>query len=220
MYSLSTEEAHHCLKVLRKSKGDEIDITDGEGTVYKARLTGTSVKSCTFEIVTSTVVKKSDYRISIAISPTKSPERMEWFVEKAVEIGIDKITFFQAEHSERSHLNMDRLHKKAVSAMKQSERAFLPTLEEMKSYSKVIEASDTTFKFIAHNEDQNTLQILDLVKKNESYTVLIGPEGGFSENEIKESLKKGFVPVKLGNQRLRTETAGLVACTILSMINQ
>jgi len=217
---LPEEEAMHCTKVLRKTEGEEIDITDGKGSYYKAQLTRSTVKNCTFTILSSRQTEKPAYNIHIALSPTKSPERMEWFVEKAVEIGIDSISFFHSEHSERSHLNLERLRKKAISAMKQSERAFLPVIHEMKKFTDVIKNADSTYKYIAHRENDSTAQLLNTAGKNGRYTILIGPEGGFSEGEISEATDKGFIPVLLGNHRLRTETAGVVACAILSMLNQ
>jgi 16S rRNA (uracil1498-N3)-methyltransferase len=217
---LPADEALHCIKVLRKTEGDEIDITDGLGGFYKARLTNSTVKNCAFTILSTSQTVKPDYSIHIALSPTKSPERMEWFVEKVVEIGIDSISFFQSEHSERSHLNLDRLRKKAISAMKQSERAFLPVIHEMKKFEDIIQNTDSSNKYIAHRENNSTLQLLNAAGKNGHFTILIGPEGGFSAGEIREATDVGFVPVLLGNHRLRTETAGVVACTILSMVNQ
>jgi len=218
--TLPEDEALHCLKVLRKSDGDEIELTDGAGTYHMVRLTNSNVKNCTFTILSSRRADKPTFSIHIALSPTKSPDRMEWFVEKAVEIGIDSISFFQSEHSERSHLNLERLRKKAISAMKQSERAFLPAINEMKKFADIIRNVDLTQKYIAHRESDHTAQLLNTAGKNAHYTILIGPEGGFSEGEIKEATKNGFIPVLLGNHRLRTETAGVVACTILSILNQ
>lgn len=217
---LPEDEALHCLKVLRKKEGDEIEIVDGAGGFYKVQLTSSNPKNCVFSILSSHKIDKPAYQIHIALSPTKSPERMEWFVEKTVEIGIDSISFFHSEHSERSHLNSDRLRKKAVSAMKQSERAFLPVIHEMKKFSDIIKNIDASHKYIAHRDADSTSQLLDCAGKNGNYSILIGPEGGFSPAEIKAAKDIGYVPVMLGNHRLRTETAGVVACTILSMINQ
>ncbi len=216
---LDREESLHCAKVLRKSIGDVIDITDGKGKFYTAKLSEIHAKKCHFQILSERVETQKENAIHIAIAPTKSNDRIEWFVEKAVEIGIDKISFLQTFHSERKSINMDRIHKKAVSAMKQSVRATLPELASMENMAFFLKDTAEKWegqKFIAHLEGENTPQLKSLVKPMNDAIILIGPEGGFSEIEISQTKEYGFQVAKLGDHRLRTETAGIVACTLLN----
>ncbi|MCK5469194.1 MAG: 16S rRNA (uracil(1498)-N(3))-methyltransferase [Cyclobacteriaceae bacterium] len=216
---LDIEESRHCVKVLRKKTGDLINITDGLGNFYQAELADLNSKKCFFKILSSKSVKKNNYSIHIAIAPTKNSDRIEWFIEKAVEIGVDKISLIQTSYSERKTINLDRIKKKAISAMKQSVRAFLPELATMEKLSIFFNSAAEDQKFIAHLEDETTESLEHLVTPGTSYLILIGPEGGFSDEEISMAKSNQIKIVKIGNHRLRTETAGIVACSILNNIN-
>jgi len=217
-YFLLDEEARHCYKVLRKKQGDIIHITDGKGNFYDGRLTSLSPQKCEFEITNTQPAQKVDYQIHIAIAPTKNIDRTEWFVEKCVEIGIDEISFLQSSYSERKKINTERIKKKAVSAVKQSIRAYVPKINELQKLGDFLKLPFPSDKLVAHLQD-NTPYLHKVVKKSDHYTLLIGPEGGFSTEEMIQIKSKGFQPVKLGDHRLRTETAGVVSCATLNMIN-
>ena len=217
---LDIEESRHCVKVLRKKTGDLINITDGLGNFYQAELADLNSKKCFFKILSSKSVKKNNYSIHIAIAPTKNSDRIEWFIEKAVEIGVDKISLIQTSYSERKTINPDRIKKKAVSAMKQSVRAFLPELATMEKLNNFINSQIEDQKFIAHLESETTEYLEHLANPGNGYLILIGPEGGFSDEEISMAKSNQFKVVKMGDYRLRTETAGIVACAIFNNINQ
>ncbi len=216
---LNLEESRHCVKVLRKIVGDLIHITDGSGKFYEAQLTDLNPKKCSFKILSSTSAKKNNYSIHIAIAPTKNSDRIEWFIEKAVEIGVDKISFIQTSYSERKNINLTRIQKKAVSAMKQSVRAGLPELVPMEKLKLFLDSNIEQQQFVAHLEGESTPYLEHLAHPGNSYLVLIGPEGGFSDEEILMIKEKHYEVAKIGDYRLRTETAGIVACTMLNNIN-
>jgi len=216
---LSQEESRHCTKVLRKKSGDLIQITDGLGNHYEGELTDVNPKKCGFKITSIKFRKKPYYSIHIAIAPTKNLDRIEWFVEKAVEIGIDKITFIQTAFSERKHIKINRIKKKAISAMKQSVRVYLPEISEMVNLNAFLKTAQGDQKFVAHLEGDETKHLLDEAKASQNYVILIGPEGGFSDDEISKIKENDFDIVKIADYRLRTETAGVVACATLNDIN-
>ncbi|HYC85693.1 MAG TPA: 16S rRNA (uracil(1498)-N(3))-methyltransferase [Chryseosolibacter sp.] len=217
--SLDADESRHCVKVLRKRPGDIIHLTDGKGSFYQARITGDDIHACRFSIIEKTQEPARSYEIHIAIAPTKNPDRTEWFVEKAVEFGIDSITFMKCENSERSNIKMERIEKIAISAMKQSLRASVPLIRDLTPLDAVVTGARETQKFIAFVDEGNTRHLKEAASASASYLVLIGPEGDFSRSEIARCLSAGFVNVSLGHSRLRTETAGLAACHILNLIN-
>lgn len=217
---LDEDESRHCVKVLRKKAGDVIDITDGHGFFYQAVITDADPRHCLFEIRQKVAAPEKDFLIHIAISPTKNAERIEWFVEKATEIGIDKITFMDCRNTERSFIKTDRLRKVAVSAMKQSVKATLPAIEDhLLQFTEVVEHCQESEKAIAFVDPENPLHLKDAVPPRTSYCVLIGPEGDFSAEELKTATDLGFNKVSLGPSRLRTETAGVVACHILNLLS-
>lgn len=217
---LDKDESRHCVKVLRKRAGDPITLTDGKGFFYEAVITAADPDKCEFQVRDKSAAPQRNYFIHIAIAPTKNADRMEWFVEKVTELGVDRITIMQCENSERNFIRTGRLHKVAVSAMKQSMRAALPTLDDrVVPFGEVVAGCGETEKCIAFVDPSNPAHLKDAVGKGSSYCVLIGPEGDFSARELTLALEHGFRKVSLGDSRLRTETAGMAACHILNLIN-
>lgn len=216
---LDQEEARHCAKVLRKKAGDAIQVTDGKGSLYKATLTEARPDKCTFKIDSTEKEPTRPFHIHIAIAPTKNPDRTEWFVEKAIEIGVDEISFLLCDNSERAALKTDRLEKLAISAMKQSLRFTLAKINHMVLLKDFVTATKATSKFIAYVDQTNPDHLLKQASAKSNYVVLIGPEGDFSKKELELAIEQGYKKVSLGTNRLRTETAGLAACHILNLIN-
>ena len=220
-HELSVEESKHCIKVLRHGRGDTIHVADGRGTLFEVRIEDPNSKKCTFQLVRHTRKPEKKFNISIAIAPTKSIDRIEWFVEKVVELGIDEINFYFGRHSERKKLNIERIQKKAIVAMKQSEQYILPKINLYNSFNDCVTAAGAVdHKYIAHVDSTNHYHLMDVAEKDKKYIVFVGPEGDFSEEELVHSFEAGFTKVSLGENRLRTETAGLVACHILTLINK
>jgi 16S rRNA (uracil1498-N3)-methyltransferase len=217
---LTPEESKHCAKVLRKKEGELISVTDGKGTLYNSIITDSNSQCVKFKIESSVKEKDKGYTIHVAIAPTKNPDRIEWFVEKAIEIGVDEISLILCDKSERAALKTDRLDKLAVSAMKQSLKTTLTKINHMMLFKDFISSFQAAQKFIAHVDSANPVQLKDSAKSKESYIVLIGPEGDFSKKEIDLAISHDYKKVGLGPNRLRTETAGIVACTILNLANQ
>ena len=221
--TLSEEESGHCVRVLRYSVGDEILITDGKGTTYTARITNPHPKHCDFEILSREKQEPHHhFHLHIAIAPTKNIERLEWAVEKCVEIGVDEITPLLCRFSERKQLRTNRLEKIILSAAKQSLTPYLPVLHELTPYDAFIreQAKRDQQNFIAHCYKEDKRFLKEEIEQGRDVLVLIGPEGDFSEQEVADALAKGFVPVSLGNSRLRTETAAVVACHTAVLINE
>jgi 16S rRNA (uracil1498-N3)-methyltransferase len=219
IHHLDEEESRHCIKVLRKRNGDFLRITDGKGAFYDAVITAADARQCAFNIQHSEHEPARAFSIHIAISPTKNADRIEWFVEKAVEIGIDHITLLDCQHSERSHLKTERLKKVAISAMKQSIKATLPEVTGVTAFDDLVLQATAQQKFIAHVDATNPLHLKEAARRAASYLVLIGPEGDFSAAELAVAASHGFSKVSLGHSRLRTETAGMATCHILNLIN-
>ena len=222
--TLSEEESGHCVRVLRYSVGDEILITDGKGTTYTARITYPHPKHCDFEIISREKQEPHHrFHLHIAVAPTKNIERLEWAIEKCVEIGVDEITPLLCRFSERKQLRTDRLEKIILSAAKQSLTPYLPVLHELTPYDEFIsrqKVETDTQKFIAHCYKEDKRVLKNEIEQGRNVLVLIGPEGDFSEREIAEALAAGFVPVSLGESRLRTETAAVVACHTAVLMNE
>jgi 16S rRNA (uracil1498-N3)-methyltransferase len=220
-YVLDKEESTHCVRVLRLTEGNVIHLTDGKGNLFKAKLVSTSIKECIVEIIeTFPDYGKLNFELHIAIAPTKNIDRFEWFLEKATEIGISQITPIICEHSERTIVKPDRLKKIITSAVKQSLKAYHPVLNEAIKFKDFLKKDFKDNKFIAHCEKEEKQSLQDVYQKANNALILIGPEGDFSVNEINAALEKKFLPVSLGNSRLRTETAGLVACHTINLINE
>lgn len=216
---LDEEESRHCIKVLRKREGDEIHVIDGKGGLFLVSIEKGDPKKCTFSIRETKIEERAGYNIHIAIAPTKNADRTEWFVEKAVEFGVDEITFLDCDNSERARLNLERLKKKAVSALKQSLNLWLPAINPVQKMNSICQTSDADQKFIAYVDDGIPVHLKAAAAPGKRYLILIGPEGDFSGEEIAFARRNGFVPVSLGKSRLRTETAGIAASHILNLIN-
>jgi len=218
---LTEEESLHAVKVLRLQTGDYIIVVDGVGGYHKARITLAHHKRCAFDILESQLeFGKRDYKLHIAIAPTKNMERLEWFVEKATEIGIDEITPIICRFSERKMVKDERLEKIIVSAAKQSVKAYFPKLNPQCSFDELMKNHQASQKFIAHCYEQDKRLFQTEISKSSDVLVLIGPEGDFSEEEVQKAVTLGFIPVSLGESRLRTETAGVVACHTVALLNQ
>jgi 16S rRNA (uracil1498-N3)-methyltransferase len=218
IHQLDEEESRHCVRVLRKRAGDTIRVTDGRGQFYDARIAGEDARACTFHITAQHAAPVRPYRIHIAISPTKNADRLEWFVEKAVEFGIDTITLLECHNTERTYHKTERLQKVVVSAMKQSMQAWLPEVQGLTSFKEVISTPGEQ-KFIAFVDSSNPLHLKHAAQPGGDYLVLIGPEGDFTASELEDALGMNFHKVSLGASRLRTETAGLAACHTLHLVN-
>jgi len=204
--------------VLRLKEGDQLHLTDGIGSLYVAEISQADPKACEVTIHSHTLTPSNLNTLHIAIAPTKNINRFEWFLEKATEIGINDITPLICAHSERTVVKTERFRKILVTAMKQSLKMWLPTLHESKRFSELIRNNFTGQKFIAYCETGSEELLQKIYKPGDPTLILIGPEGDFSPEEVKHAKKEGFVPVSLGNSRLRTETAGVVVCTMIQTI--
>lgn len=218
---LPEEEAQHCTRVLRLNAGDEITLTDGKGYFYKAEITAATNKRCLVAIKETLFQEPTaSCHLHIAMAPTKNMDRNEWFAEKATEIGMDELTFLNCRFSERKVIKTERIEKILISAIKQSLKARLPKLNEMTDFDQFISQEFKGQKFIAHCYEGEKPLLKNILKPGEDALVLIGPEGDFSEEEVKKATELGFTPISLGKSRLRTETAALVACHTLNLVNQ
>lgn len=214
---LTEDESRHCVKVLRKREGEVIVVTDGNGFFYDCLITKANAQQCEFEIQEKRAETKKSFRIHLAIAPTKNPDRLEWLIEKATELGVDEITLIDCDHSERSFIKTERLMKVAISAMKQSQKATLPVINPLQEFSSILD-HQADQKFIAYVDHSNPKHLLHEAIKEKSYLICIGPEGDFSKEELASALSKHFIKVSLGESRLRTETAGMAACCLLNAI--
>ncbi len=222
--TLLPDDSRHCVRVLRMAVGDELWVTSGDGTMCRARITDPDDKGCEVEIIERIEgYQPRPFHLHVAVAPTKNNARLEWFVEKAVEIGIDRITPIICDHSERPSLKTDRLDKLALSAMKQSLRALRPVIDMpvklVDFLHQLGDADPSVQRFVCYcsGDDRHTLR--QLYTPGSNALVLIGPEGDFSDREITTALQQGFQPVTLGDSRLRTETAALYATTVLNFMN-
>lgn len=219
IFQFDKEESKHIIKVLRKKAGDLIFITDGKGNLFHAEITLESEKKCEVKIIKIDSFETKNYHLHIAIAPTKMNDRLEWFLEKATEIGVDEISLVICDHSERKVYKTDRAEKIIQAAMKQSNQFYLPQINEPVSFNDFIKRETNVLKFIAHCEKDQKELFQKSFKPKQDVLILIGPEGDFSSKEISLALKNNFIPVSLGNSRLRTETAGVVACHTFALIN-
>jgi len=221
IYQLSEEESKHCIRVLRLKKGDQVNLIDGRGGFYLADIVDDHPKRTELHIVEAQqAYQKRNHHLHIAVAPTKNIDRFEWFLEKATEIGIDEITPIICDRSERKEVKTDRANKIITTAIKQSLKAYHPILNEQSTFKNFILSAKADLKYIAHCEENSKIAIKDSFKKEIRYLVLIGPEGDFSSAEIELALQNGFVPITLGESRLRTETAALQACFEINYLNR
>lgn len=219
--SFDKEESRHIVKVLRKNVGDQLHVTNGKGSLFLTTLKQVNTNTCIAEVVSEMFTAASDFHIHLAVSPTKMNERYEWFLEKATEIGIHEITPIFCHHSERKVIKPERFEKVLIAATKQSLQQYTPILNEAISFTDFIKKTFTGQKFIAHCEEESSKKSLkNEITPKSSYTILIGPEGDFSVTEIQLALADDFIPISLGDTRLRTETAALVACHTAVLINE
>ncbi len=214
------EESKHIIKVLRKKENDKIFITNGLGFLFESEITSDSEKKCEVKITKETFQEPNSFYTHIAVAPTKMNDRMEWFLEKATEIGIHEITPIICDHSERKVFKIDRAEKIIQAAMKQSLHFYLPKINEPITLSEFVKKEFDGQKFIAHCEETEKKSFQKEVLKNGKITILIGPEGDFSIKEINLARANQFIPVTLGNTRLRTETAALAACHTIALLNE
>jgi 16S rRNA (uracil1498-N3)-methyltransferase len=220
-FLLPEEESRHCSKVLRLQEGDRVQLVDGRGTRYTALLSQVGGKKCQVEILEQEKeFGLQPFHIHIAVAPPKNMDRLEWFMEKATEIGIQEVTLLQCQRSERKQVNLDRLEKIAISAMKQSLKAYRPSIHSMVPFKDFIHTTLADKTFIAHLEEHNRRSLNEVFVPYDTYCVLVGPEGDFTPTEIKEAYARGIRPITLGSSRLRTETAALVACHTLHVLHQ
>ncbi|KLT71268.1 MULTISPECIES: 16S rRNA (uracil(1498)-N(3))-methyltransferase [Flavobacterium] len=219
-FSFDKEESRHIIKVLRKQDSDILHVTNGVGLLFETEITLASDNKCTVQVLS---VKKADepkFHLHLAVAPTKMNDRYEWFLEKATEIGIQEITPVFCDRSERKAINPERFEKIILSAMKQSNETFLPKLNPAISFKEFIKQKKEGLQLIAHCEETDKKSLKEVLQPNQNVTLLIGPEGDFSEKEIALALENDFKPVTLGNTRLRTETAAIVACHSVVFFNE
>lgn len=220
---LGEEESRHCIRVLRLGVGDHIHITDGRGNLYRCRITVADFRRCQVEVTeTQSEFEKMPYHLTMAVAPTKNIDRFEWFLEKATEVGISEIIPLESAHSERRTIKSDREEKVIVAAVKQSLKAYVPHLHPMTRFKDLIRTPFDGRKFIAHCDNalgDEKAFLPDAISAGENILILIGPEGDFSPEEIKFAIENGYEEITLGSQRLRTETAAVVATVMVATVN-
>jgi 16S rRNA (uracil1498-N3)-methyltransferase len=219
-FTFSKEESKHIVKVLRKKEQGILHVTNGKGYIFKCEINSANDKKCAVSILDTTKQESSKYKLHLAVAPTKMNDRFEWFLEKATEIGISEITPIICDHSERKIIKPERFEKILESAMKQSLSAYKPVLNDAISFKNFVTETKNTNRFIAHCEETDKKSLKKELQPNKDYLILIGPEGDFSQKEIDLALKHNFIPVTLGETRLRTETAAIVACHSVAFVNE
>lgn len=218
---LEGDEAMHCTKTLRKKLGDTIHFVDGIGGMYSGKIIGSNKRTCSIAIEKSQfTAQRKNYKVHLAIAPTKNINRLEWFLEKSTEIGMDEVTPILCQRSERKQIRLDRLTKVVAAAMKQSMKTHLPEMNELTKFKNLVQQDFDGQKLIAHCNEGEKTKLKDIYAINSNVLILIGPEGDFSNEEVALALENGFQPISLGIERLRTETAGVVAVHTISLLNQ
>jgi 16S rRNA (uracil1498-N3)-methyltransferase len=217
-YTLPEDESKHAVRVLRLTAGDEVELLDGRGGRYAAAVADANPKRCQLRITQHETSPPRPYFTHVAVAPTKNLDRMEWFVEKAVEIGVERISFLRCARSERRELKLERLEKIAISALKQSGQAWLPQLDELTDYTQFVAQTEPATTFIAHLEEGERTALTQVAAHGPGCCVLIGPEGDFTPAEINLATDRGIRPVTLGASRLRTETAALAAVFTVHLV--
>jgi 16S rRNA (uracil1498-N3)-methyltransferase len=220
---LPEDEARHCLQVLRHQKNDIIKIIDGKGYFFDGQILNDNAKKCEIKVLNkiADVNNQRNYYLHLAIAPTKNIDRVEWLLEKCTEIGIDEISFLQCNRSERKEVKIDRLEKICIQAIKQSQKALIPKINPIISFSKFLEQNLNEYpqKFIAHLVDENRKELHSVLEAKSRYCILIGPEGDFDTKEVMMAVQQEFQPITLGKSVLRTETAGMMACCNVAIKN-
>lgn len=219
-FTFDKVESKHIIKVLRKKDTDILHVTNGLGELFETEITLASDNKCTVKILSSTQQAPPKAHVHLAVAPTKMNDRYEWFLEKATEIGVQEITPIICDHSERKVVNQERFEKIILAAMKQSNELFLPKLNNAITFKEFIKQKSNGLQLIAHCEETDKKSLKSVLKVNENITMLIGPEGDFSEKEIALAIANEYVPVSLGTTRLRTETAAIVACHSVAFFNE
>jgi len=219
-FSFDKEESKHIIKVMRKKGGDILYVSNGLGQLFTTEITLGSDIKCTVKIISFEQAEKPKYHLHLAVAPTKMNDRYEWFLEKATEMGISEITPIICDHSERKFVKNDRFDKIIQSAMKQSAQVFLPKLNEPIAFKDFIKNKPNGQLFIGHCEETDKKSLKNVLKPNTDVTILIGPEGDFSNKEIALAIENNYIPVSLGATRLRTETAAIVACHSVVLLNE
>ena len=218
-FTFDSGESKHIVKVLRRNVGDELQITNGKGLFFTASISSADPKNCSVEIIEVKKDHPKKYWLHMAVAPTKMNDRFEWFLEKATEIGVHEITPIICNRSERKVVKLERFNKVVQAAMKQSFQAYLPKVNEPISLEEFLESPKAGLLLIAHCENSERFELKRRVAPDNPVTILIGPEGDFTPAEIKKAGKQGYVPISMGDSRLRTETAAIVACTTVAIIN-
>lgn len=220
LFTLNSEESKHIVRVLRMKSGDAVHFTDGKGFFYDCEIIEPNPKACQLKLNSKYAGNdKRPFNLHIAIAPTKNINRLEWFLEKTTEIGIDQITPIICDHSERKEVKTERLERVVVAAMKQSLKSHIPKLDHTQKFTEFINHPFAGQKFIAYIDKDVTLELSKAYQQTQDVLVLIGPEGDFSPEEVKLAIGQGFQPIRLGTSRLRTETAGVVACHTVNLLN-
>ena len=219
-FSFSKEESKHTIKVLRKKEDDILHITNGKGWLFEAKIIIADIKNCVADIVSKTLQDKKSYHLHLVVAPTKMNDRYEWFLEKVTEIGVDSITPIICDHSVRRYIKHERFDKIIQTAMKQSLHCFLPKLNSVISLKEFLKQDFNGQLFIAHCEESDKKSLKQQLQPKKDITILIGPEGDFSVKEIEMAIQNKFIPVTLGETRLRTETAAIVACHSVAFTNE
>ncbi len=219
-FTFDKEESRHIVKVLRKKEGDTIHISNGAGYLFTSEIIFANERKCEVKITGQEFLEPTPYSLHLAVAPTKMNDRYEWFLEKATEIGITQITPIICDHSERTIFKADRFEKIIQSAMKQSLQYYMPKLNEPLAFNSFVKEPREGLLFIAHCEETEKRLLKNAVEPKKEVTILIGPEGDFSTKEITLALQQNYIPVSLGNTRLRTETAAIVAAHSVAFVNE
>jgi 16S rRNA (uracil1498-N3)-methyltransferase len=220
-FVFNREESKHISRVLRKKNGDELHLTNGKGYIFAGKIIDDNPSKCLVHLSGSKLIHKNKpFYLHIAVAPTKNMGRFEWFLEKATEIGIDEITPIACDHSERIHINAERLEKVMIAALKQSQQFWLPKLNPLRPLKEMLKDAFNGQKFIAYVDPENLLSLKSACIPKQDSIVLIGPEGDFSIDEVNSAISARYLQISLGENRLRTETAAIVACHTINLINQ
>jgi 16S rRNA (uracil1498-N3)-methyltransferase len=212
---LTEETSRHCIQVLRMKEGEKLQLTDGKGNLFTTTIISANKKNCEVKINETKNEKRKTKNVAIAISLLKSPSRLEWFMEKVTEIGVSEIIPLICEHTEKESFRYERMNNIILSAMLQSKQTWLPQLHQPKKFPEFIQQQYNGVKLVAHCAEEEKKLIGDFSGQDKNILILIGPEGDFSKPEIDAAIEKKFIPVSLGNTRLRSETAGIVAAVLL-----